>query len=193
DGGGARKSFRIEAASDFGPPEVNAADVTHDRAADHDVVEVSDDEVGIVNVNVQAKAGEEKPREAADHEETDEAKGVKHGRVPGDGTFIEGGGPIKDLDRRRNGHQVAEEGKGERGVGGFAGDEHVVRPDQETDDRDGDARAGDEGIAEDGFARESRNDLADHAHGRKNHDVHGRMRIEPEEVLKEDGIAAESG
>src|SRR5207249_6286941 len=87
--------------------------------------------------------------------------------------------------RRRDRHKVAEERKGERGVGGFAGNEHVVRPNEEADDGDGDAGSRDEGIAEDGLARKSRDDLADHAHGRKNHDVDGRVRVEPEEVLEE--------
>ncbi len=69
----------------------------------------------------------------------------------------------------------------------------MVSPNQETDDRDSDARTGDEGVSEDRFARKSRNDLADHAHRWKNHDVYGGMRIEPEEMLEKDGIAAQSG
>src|SRR5260370_9115210 len=188
-----RQHFRIEPAVYFWPPEVNAADVTHDRAAHHDVVEMGDHKVGVMNMNVQAEAGEEEAGKAADDEEADETEGVEHGRVPGDGTFVEGRGPVEDLNRRRDGHQVAEEGKSKRGVGGFAGDKHVVGPDQETDDGDGDTGTGDEGVAEDGLARKGGDDFADHTHGRKNHDVHGGERIEPEEMLEENGIAAESG
>src|SRR5882757_615277 len=68
-----------------------------------------------------------------------------------------------------------------------------MRPNEEADDCDGNARTSDEGVAEDGLAREGRNDFADHTHGGKNHDVYGRVRIEPEQMLEEDGIAAESG
>src|SRR4029077_1238933 len=142
--------------------------------------------------NVQAKTGEEKPGEAADNEKADETEGVKHRRIPRDGALVKGRSPVKDLDRRGNRHEVAEERKRQRRVGRFAGNEHVMRPNQEADDRDGDTGAGDERVAEDRFARVSRNDLADHAHGRKNHDVHGGVRIEPEEMLKEDRIATES-
>ena len=53
-----------------------------------------------------------------------------------------------------------------------------------------DARKRDEGIAEDAFAREAGDDLADHAHARQNHDVDGRVRVEPEQVLEQDRIAA---
>ena len=33
---------------------------------------------------------------------------------------------------------------------------------------------------------------ADHAHGGQNHDVNGRVRIEPEQVLEQNGIAAKA-
>src|SRR5260370_34294156 len=92
-----RDRLRIEPASDLRPPEMQAGDVAHDSAADHNVVKVRDDEVGIVDVNIQAEAGEEEAGEAADHEEADETEGVKHRRVPRDRTFVKGGGPIKDL------------------------------------------------------------------------------------------------
>ncbi len=164
-----------------------------ERVSGHDVVEMRDHEVGVVDMNVQAQAGEEQSGEAANQKKSDEAERVEHRRVPGDGAFVKGGGPVEDFDRRGDGHQIAEERKRKCGVSGFAGNKHVVRPDEKTDDRDSDARTGDEGVSEDRLARERGNNLADHAHGRKNHDVYRRMRIEPEKVLKEDGIAAEGG
>src|SRR5258708_1290448 len=191
--GSPRERFRVEPPGNLGPPEVQAADVGHDCAADHDVVEVRDDEIGVVNVNVQAEAGEKETGEAADHEETNEAERINHGRIPGDGAFVERRSPVKDFYRRGNSHQVAEERKSEGCVGGLAGNKHVVGPNQKADNRNGDARARDEGVAEDGLACKSRNDLTDHAHRRENHDVHGGMGIEPEEMLEEYGIAAESG
>ena len=45
-------------------------------------------------------------------------------------------------------------------------------------------------VAEHGLAAERRHQLADHAHGRQHHDVHRRMRIEPEQVLEQHRIAA---
>ena len=131
------------------------------------------------------------PGQSADQKQPDEAEGVQHRRVVGNRSLVERGRPVKHFDRRRDGHQVAQERKRQRGVDRFAGQKHVVRPDEEPDHRDGDTRAGDEGVSEDGFAREGRNDFADHTHGRKNHDVHGRVRIKPEQVLEQDGIAAQ--
>src|SRR6266404_2500009 len=186
----ASQKFRIQLAGDLGPPVVQTADVTHHRATDHDVVEVGDDEIGIVEMNVQAKTGEEETGEAADKKKTDEAEGVQHRSIVGNGAFIERGGPVEDFDGRRNGNEVAEQREGERGVGGLTGEEHVVGPDKEADYGNGDAGAGDKRIAKDGLAGEGGNDFADDAHGRQNHDVDGRMRVKPKQVLEENGVAA---
>ena len=68
-----------------------------------------------------------------------------------------------------------------------------MRPYQESEDGDGDARHGDKLIAEDAFAREAGNELADHSHGRQDHDVNGRMGVEPEQVLKQERVSAKPG
>ena len=46
---------------------------------------------------------------------------------------------------------------------------------------------------EDALAREAGDDLGDDAHRRQNHDVDGGMGIEPEQMLEQERIAAESG
>src|SRR5271168_149617 len=88
DGGNAGEKLGIHPAGDFGPPEVEAANVAHDGAANHDVVEMGDDELGVVEVDIQAEAGEEESSEAADEEQADKAEGVEHGRFVGDGALI---------------------------------------------------------------------------------------------------------
>src|SRR5882757_8314970 len=181
----AGQKFRIQLAGNLGPPVVQTADVTHHSAANHDVVEVGDDEIRVVKMNVQAETGEKETGEAADEEEADEAESVQHRSVVGNGAFVERGGPVKDFDRRRNGNEVAEQREGERGVGGLTSEEHVVGPDKEADYGDGDTGAGDKRIAKDGLAREGGNDFADDAHGRQNHDVDGRMGVKPKQVLEE--------
>src|SRR5882672_3981570 len=141
-------------------------------------------------MNVQAETGEEETGEAADEKKTDEAEGVQHRSVVGNGAFVERGGPVKDFDGRRNGNEVAEQREGERGIGGLAGEEHVVGPNEEAYYGDGDTGAGDKGIAKDGLAREGGNDFADNTHGRQNHDVNGGMGVKPKQVLEENGVAA---
>ena len=46
-------------------------------------------------------------------------------------------------------------------------------------------------VTEDGLAGEGGDDLADDTHTWQDHDVHGRVRVEPEHVLEEQRVAAE--
>ena len=66
----------------------------------------------------------------------------------------------------------------------------MVRPDDEADDADGDHRIGHPEIAEDRLFREGRDDVADDAEGRQDHDVDFGVAEEPEQVLEQDRIAA---
>ncbi len=69
----------------LGPPVVEPADEGDDGAADHHVVEVRDDEVGVVQVQVDAEHPEEEAGEAADREEEEERQRVQHRRAVPDG------------------------------------------------------------------------------------------------------------
>jgi hypothetical protein len=51
--GATRAAFGIE-TSVILATKVNATEVTHDGATDHDVVEMGDDEIGVMEVDVQA-------------------------------------------------------------------------------------------------------------------------------------------
>src|SRR5580700_2122980 len=101
-----------------------------------------------------------------------------------DRALIQSGGPIEYFDRRWYSDSVAQERKYESGVHRNSGDEHVVSPHQEAENRDRDGGKCHEAIAEDALAREAGDDLGDHAHRRQNHDVNGGMGIEPEKMLE---------
>src|SRR5262245_51527836 len=104
---------------------------------------------------------------------------------------MEGGSPVKDFHAGRDGNEKAEKRESEAGIDGLAGDEHVMAPDQEAEYGNRDAGVSDEVIAEDSFARETGDGLADDTHAGQDHDVNSRVGIEPEQVLKKDGVAAE--
>src|SRR3984893_14470930 len=144
-----------------------------------------------MNMNVQAETSEEKTRQSADQKKSDKSEEIKHRCVVGNRSLVERGRPVKDLDRRRDGHQVTQKRENQCGVNGLSRQEHVVRPDEKPDHRNGNTRCRDEGISEDWFARKRRNDFADYAHGRENHDVHGRVRVEPEQMLEKYRVTAQ--
>src|SRR5258708_26349679 len=70
--------FGITATGDFWPPIVQPGHEGQDHAADHDVVKMRDDEVGVGDVNVDAECGEKQSGETADGEEPDKSENVNH-------------------------------------------------------------------------------------------------------------------
>src|SRR6476661_10819708 len=71
-------TFRIHSPCHFRPPEVNATQVCHQHAADHDVVEMGNDEVRVVEVDIQPKGRQKQPCKSADGEQCDENESVEH-------------------------------------------------------------------------------------------------------------------
>ena len=75
-------------------------------------------------------------------------------------------------------------------AGIHARDEHVMPPDDEPQPRDAGDRIDHRLVAEERLAGEATDDVGDHAHRRQDHDVHGRMGIEPEQVLPQQRLPA---
>ena len=63
---------------------MQAGEVAHDRAADHDEVEVRDDEVGVVDVHVDAERRREQAGQPADEEQAEERERPDHRRLQPD-------------------------------------------------------------------------------------------------------------
>ena len=101
--------------------------VAQDHAADHDEMEMRDDEIGVVDVDVHAQGRQEQSRHAAEGEQADEPQGEEHGGLEGDRSLVQRGRPVEDLDRRGHGDQEAQTGKDQRRVQGNSRHEHVVR------------------------------------------------------------------
>ena len=144
-----------------------------------------------MHVHVEAERRQEQAGQSADREQPDEADRVEHRRLPRDRSLVQRRRPVEDLDRRRDRDEEAEDREDQRRVDRHAGHEHVVAPDQEAEHGDREARERDERVAEDLLAAERGDQLADHAHRRQDHDVDGRVRVEPEQVLEQHRIAAE--
>ena len=87
---------------------MNAAQVTHHRAPHHDVVEMGYHEVGAMNVDVDGQGGQEEAGEASHGEQTDEAQGVKHGRLVRDGSLVKSRRPVENLDGGGNRNHEAQ-------------------------------------------------------------------------------------
>ena len=144
-------------------------------------------------MHVDRHRGEEQARQPAQREQADEAHRVEHRALEGDVPAVERGGPVEDLDGRGHGDEEAQEREDQAGIERLARDEHVVAPDEEADHRDGEEGRDHHRIAEDAAPREAGDDLRHHAHAGQQHDVDGRVRVEPEHVLEDDRVAAPRG
>src|SRR5882724_12706486 len=102
-------AFWIHASGNLGPPVMQATEIAHQSSADHDVVEMRDNEVGIAKVHVHRERGQKQPRHTADGEESDETESVKHWRIVGDRRLIKRSCPVEDLYCRGNGNGETQE------------------------------------------------------------------------------------
>src|SRR6266478_1703812 len=173
------QTFGIEPAGHFGPPEMDAAQISHHRAPDHNIVKMSDDEISIMDMNINRQRREKKPGEPADGKKSNEAQSVKHRRLKGDRTFVKRGRPIEDFDSGRDRHEHAEQREDHAGINGLAAYKHVMTPHEKAQYRNRQAGKGDKAIAEDPFARKTSDQFAHHSHTGQNHDVDRWVRIEP--------------
>src|SRR5260370_19175499 len=105
---------------------MQSAEIAHESAADHDVVEVRDYKVSVGDVNVDSQRGQKEAGQSAHREQTEEAESVEHGRVVADGSLVQGGGPVEHFDGGGHGDGVAKEGKYKGGVDGDCGNGHVM-------------------------------------------------------------------
>src|SRR5437868_13478952 len=81
--------FRVEAPEHLRPPVVNSAEIGHYRSADHDVMEMRDDEIRVVDMHIDALRSQKESSHPADREQSDETECVQHRRLQPDRSFIE--------------------------------------------------------------------------------------------------------
>ena len=160
------------------------------RAAHHDGVEMRDDEVSVRGGDIDRHRSEKQSGQTADGEQAEEAERIDHRRFEADVAAIERGGPVEHFDRRRHRDDERQKRKHQIGERRLSGDEHVMAPDHEADDGDHQQREHHEAVAEYAAARETGEYFGYNAHRRQNHDVDGRMAVEPEQMLEQQRIAA---
>ena len=186
------QTFVVHATGDLGPPVVQAADHRNQGGTHHHVVEVGHHEVRVVQLNIGGQDRQRQTRQTTNGKDEQEGQGVQHRRGERDAAFVHREDPVEDLHRRRNGHREGD--RGEDGVHqrGLTTGEHVVAPHQEREERNRHGGERDHLVAKDFTAAVHRDQLGDDAHRRENHDVHRGVAVEPEEVLEQHRVTAQS-
>ena len=158
------EAFVHQPPGHLGKPEVDAAVGGEDDRPEQHVVEVRHHEVGVGDVEIQWRAGQHHPGQAARQEGHQEAKGEQHRRLEGEVPLPHGADPVEEFDAGGNRYQERHERK-ERQQNSSR-DEHVVRPHRHRQCADGDGGVDQGGVAEHRLAGEHRDDLGDDAEER---------------------------
>ena len=164
----------------LGKPEIDAREHAEDGGHAHHQMEVSEHEVGVVHREIERRLTEHKSGDAARDEERDEADGKEHRHGEAYACAPERAQPVEGLDGRghADGKRQHRERHGRARV--HAADEHVMSPDEEAQEADGEHREDHRAIAEDGFAGERRKYVRCSAHARQDSNVNFRVAEEPE-------------
>jgi len=187
------EAFVVHAARHFGEPVVDGGVEAHDDSAVDDVVKVADDEVCIVDMNIERGGGEHDACDACKEEGRETSEGEEHGAGEANFAAPDGGNPSENFDAGGDGNGHGGEHEQHPHPAGGAAGKHVMYPDDEAKYGDEDGRDGNHFVAEEGLAGVNRKDFGEDAEDGENDDVNGRVRVEPEEVLVEDGVAATGG
>ena len=166
-------------------PEVHATVGGEHDGAKQGVVEVSNNEVGVRDVEVQRRGGHHDAGQATEQEGHHETEGENHGGFPCEVSAPHRAKPVEELHAGGNRNQERHEG--EERQQDSAGDEHVVRPHCHRQRSDGQGCKHQARVAEHWFTGEHGDDLRHNAEERQSQDVHLGVPEEPEQVLPQDG------
>ena len=186
-----RADFLVhEAAGHLGEPVIDAGEEAENRAANQHVVEVRDDEIGIVQVDVHRNRGDDDTGDTSDGEGRNRPQREEHRRIGGNRTPHQRRQPVENLDPGRHRHQHCRQhhDEAEQWVG--PGGEHVVAVDNKRNQPNRDHGVNHGCIAENRAPRESGDHVGDYAEGGENQDVDLGVAEIPEEVLPQYRVGA---
>ena len=182
--------LRNDAARHFREPIIEARKDREDRTERQHVMEMRHNIISVVKIAIDTGIRENDTGHTTHCEEEDEADGPLHGRCESDRATPHRCDPREDLHAGRHRDNHCREHEVTLRVKRKSSGIHVVRPHDEADCTNRHHRISHAEIAEDRLLREGRDDMADDAKARQNHDVHFRVTEEPEEMLIEDRITA---
>ena len=187
------QGFVVHATGPLRDPVIDGSDDREHRARHQHVVEVRHHEISVVIQEVHRRQRQHQAREAPDGEQKHECDGEQHRGLEGHRASPHRRHPVEHLHAGRHGDQHGREHEEQLGSQRHAHGEHVVRPDDEAEE--GNRRRGihHRVVAKQPLAGKRRDDGADDAEGRQNHDVHLGMPEEPENVLEHHRVTTARG
>ena len=129
-------------------------------------MEVSNYKISIMQVDIQRRVTKEDTGQATGDKHAHKTNGKQHTRCEPDITAPKRRQPVKHLNRRRHGDQQRQQHEYRTQEWIQTRYEHMVRPYEEGQDRNGEHRTNHRHITKDRLACIDRHDLRNHTHGR---------------------------
>ena len=174
----------------FRKPIIDAGEQRENRPRRHNIMEVGDDVIGVVQVQVAEIEAQRQARQTADAEHRQKAEREKHRRVDADGAAPQRQEHARQDDDRRHGDDHRGGLKERAQPRAHARQIHVMRPDDERHEPDGQHRIDQGFIAPNGLAHIIGQNLGYNANGGQNQNIDFGMRQKPEQMLPEQRTAA---
>ncbi len=180
--GAPRQLFVQAKAEGLGEPVMNPCEHAEQRARDQNVVEMRDHELGIVQLIVDRRIGQDHPGQPAEDEKDEEPRQIDDRHRDPHPAAKQRRHPVIDL--HAGGHRDDHGGDAEGGVDAaiLSHGEEMVQPDRERDHRDGHRRDHQAVIAIKPLGREGGRDLGIDAEGRQHDDIDLGVAEHPEDV-----------
>ena len=156
--------FIHQASGNFGEPIKSAREHAEDGRHSHDHVEVSHHKISIVEVQIQSGLAQEDSADSAGDEQGNESHREHHRRGKPDSSAPQRADPIKCLDGRRHANGHGERGKSHCRIGAHTAHKHVMAPDEEAQESNGQDGVNHGAVSENRLAREGREQLRRHPH-----------------------------
>ncbi len=171
-------------------PEVEPRQHAEERAGYEHVVEVGDQEHGVVDREIDGRNGQQYPGDAADDEGHQEADGVEHRSIEAQAAAVHGEEPVIDLHARRHRDDHGHDAEKCIDAGARTHGEEMMQPDGEAQHADRHGGINERDVAEQLFLREGGDDLGKNTERRQDQNVDFRMAPQPEEIDELHHVAA---
>src|ERR1700722_3407205 len=177
------ESFVHHSPGHFGKPEIGSGKNGKDGGNSHNHVEMTDDEIGRVQIDVNGGLRKKESAYTATDKHGDEPKSKEGGGIDLDVRAIQTSQPDERDDSGGDGDGECREREKQRRKGIHAADEHVMSPNHPTEKTYGHHRVDDDFRAQQRLTQTVREHVRDNPDRRQNGDVHFRGPEEPEQVL----------
>ena len=184
--------FVVHHTSPLRTPEIKACKHGIQRARHQHIVEVGYHVIGVLHLSVDRCHGQNQSRETTHGEHEDKAHCKQHGCLKCHRAFPHGRDPVKNLHPSWNSDQHRGIHEKQLACDRHASGIHVVRPDNERQNRNRRCGVHHGRITKQFLAGKCGNDVADDAESRQDHDVDLRVSEEPKDVLVHHRVATAS-